>query len=230
MMKKLISIILSLAISLICVACDNQEIVDIAEDIEKKPETAEMKMICELAVMECYYHNVAKYFEKDAEKGFFGIGKKDKCFWIEYSGVVKLGVKMEKVNIDVEEDIITIALPEAEVLDCRIDSNSLTKDSFIVDKKSANVTADDELKAFNEAQAKLEEVARNDKMLLENARNRVKILLENYINEISEAIGKQYEIKWVTVEENENTVHTTNPDSTKAETAATAETTAESVA
>lgn len=48
--------------------------------------------ICELSTMDCYYHNVAKYFEKDAQKGFLGIGKKDKRFWIEYSGVVQMGI------------------------------------------------------------------------------------------------------------------------------------------
>lgn len=216
-MKKIIALILSIAVLLVCIACGEQEV--IVDEIEAKPEVTEMRMICELAVMECYYHNVAKYFEKDAEKGFLGIGKKDKRFWIEYSGVVKFGVDMEKVSIDVREDVITITLPKASVLNCKLDTSSLSKDSFVVDKKSAAVTADDQVRAFNEAQMKLEEVAKNDKVLLDSAQKRVMTLLENYINNISAAIGKQYEIKWMILDENDAPVDSTEPVNTETETA-----------
>lgn len=63
----------------------------------------EMRAICELSTMDCYYHNVAKYFEKDAQRGFWGIGKKDKHFWVEYSGVVRMGIDASLVNIEVED-------------------------------------------------------------------------------------------------------------------------------
>lgn len=56
---------------------------------DMEPEVSRMKAICELAVMDCYYHNVAKFKEEDAEGFLFW--QKDKQFWIEYSGVVTLG-------------------------------------------------------------------------------------------------------------------------------------------
>ena len=171
---------------------------------EMEPKASQMKAICELAVMECYYHNVAKYFEKDAVKGILGIGAKDKHFWIEYSGVVKLGIDASLVNIEVADTQVTITLPEAKVLDCKVDSASLSKDSFIVDKKSADIEASDEVKAFDEAQSKLAENASNDRALLANAQQRAQSLLEEYIANIGNAVGKQYSIKWVYVDSNGN--------------------------
>ena len=84
-MKKMIALLLALAALLGCTACGQKE-----EATTVEPDVAEMRAICELSTMDCYYHNVAKYFEKDAQKGFLGIGKKDKRFWIEYSGVVQI--------------------------------------------------------------------------------------------------------------------------------------------
>ena len=78
-MKKMIALFLALAAILGCTACGQRE-----EAPAVEPDVTEMRAICELSVMDCYYHNVAKYFEEDAQKGFLGIGKKDKHFWIEY--------------------------------------------------------------------------------------------------------------------------------------------------
>lgn len=195
-MKKIVFILMTVIILLNCTACNktNEE----PSDIE--PQISQMKSICDLAVMECYYHNVAKYFEEDAVKGLFGIGNKDKHFWIEYSGVVKLGIDVSFVSIEIEDTQISITLPEAKVLNTKIDSASLNDKSFIVDKKSADIEAADEVRAFDEAQSKLEETASNDKILLANAQQRAQELLENYITNIGNAVGKQYSIKWIYVD------------------------------
>lgn len=187
--------LLAAAIALSCVACGQKEETPAAE-----PNVSQMKAICELSVMDCYYHNVAKYYEKDAQKGFLGIGKKDKRFWVEYSGVVQLGIDASLVKIEAEGDQITITLPEAKVLDCKIDSNSLTENSYIVEKDSADIVADDEIMAFNEAQSKMEEAAANDKVLLANAQLQAQDLLEEYIKNIGSISGKTYTLKWVYVD------------------------------
>ncbi len=167
-----------------------------------KPQVSQMKSIFELAVMECYYHNVAKYNEEDASGVLWW--KKDKHFWIEYSGVVKLGIDVSLVHIDINDSTITITLPEAKVLGCKVDSASLTKDSYIVDKNSATITATDEIMAFNEAQQKLEEEASSNKALLSEAQQRAKTLLENYITNIGTTIGETYTITWVYEDGNTN--------------------------
>ena len=104
-----------------------------------EPEVSQMKAICELAVMDCYYHNVAKFEEEDAEGFLFW--QKDKHFWIEYSGVVTLGIDVSQVEVEVTDTQVTITMPPAEVQSCRVDSSSLTEDSFIVADGSASIDA-----------------------------------------------------------------------------------------
>lgn len=204
-MKKIVVLFLAVAMMFSCVACGSR----VKEDpIDMEPKVSQMKAICELAVMECYYHNVAKYVEKDAVKGFLGFGKKDKHFWIEYSGVVKLGIDVSLVSIEVADTQITITLPEAKVLGCKADSASLSENSFIVDKDSADIEAADEIKAFDEAQSKLEETASGDKALLASAQQRAQALLEEYITNIGNAVGKQYSIQWVYVDATGNPLGT----------------------
>ena len=217
MMKKIMVLCLVIALLLATTACNKTE----EKAVEMEPQISQMKAICELAVMDCYYHNVAKYFEKDADKGFLGFGKKDKNFWIEYSGVVKLGVDVSLVQISVTDSLITITIPEAKVLGCKVDSETLTKDSFIVDKNSATVTADDEVKAFSDAQNELEKTAANDKALLANAQQRAMKLLEDYVINIGNTVGKEYTIKWIYVDsEGNQTGNSTTVDHTDATAAA----------
>ena len=90
------------------------------------------------------------------------------------------------------------------MLGCKVDSASLTKDSYIVDKNSATITATDEIMAFNEAQQKLEEEASSNKALLSEAQQRAKTLLENYITNIGTTIGETYTITWVYEDGNTN--------------------------
>ena len=164
-----------------------------------EPQISQMRSICELAVMECYYHNVAKYQEEDAA-GFL-LWKKDKHFWIEYSGVVELGIDASRLSMEVSGDEVTITIPAAKVLSCTVDSTSLTADSFIVDKRSANIDAEDEQAAFAEAQHNMEMSAASNRVLLGNAQQRVQVLLQSYVENIGQAIGKEYTIRWNFLEE-----------------------------
>ena len=189
-MKKLLSLFLVIIMTVSCVACGNTE----SKEINTEPQISQMRSICELAVMDCYYHNVAKYREEDASGFLFW--KKDKHFWVEYSGVVRLGIDVSQVDMEISENQVTITLPEAEVLNCKVDSSSLTPDSYIVDKNSADITAEDETRAFQEAQSKLEETASNDTTLLREAQQRAQSLLEDDVNNIGNAIGKEYSITW----------------------------------
>lgn len=193
-MKRIILILLTCVTAFTCISCGNTP----EEPKEAVFETAQMQRIAELAVMECYYHNVAKYYEKDAE-GIL-LWKKDKRFWIEYSGIVKFGIDASLIDLSVEDNVITITIPEATVQGCKVDSSSLTKDSFIIDKRSAKITSEDEKRAFDEAQEYLKETASNDKMLLMEARNRAKSLLSEYVDTIGDAVGKKYKIKWIFID------------------------------
>ena len=195
-MKKLMCILISAVLTLSLAACSNTE----PAPVDMEPQTSQMKAICELAVMDCYYHNVAKYELKDAE-GFLW-WTKDKNFWIEYSGVVTLGIDVSRVTVEIDGTKVTISIPAAEVLSCTVDSNSLTEDSYIVAKDSAAIEAEDEIAAFSVAQADLEATASQYTALLASAQQQAQQLLEDYITNIGKATGKSYTIEWIYLDEN----------------------------
>lgn len=187
-MKKSVFVLLTAGL-LVLSGCSAPE-----EPSTLKPDAAQMQAICELSVMECYYHNVAKFYDEDVERFLFWT--KDKEFWIEYSGIVRLGIDVNEVTIAVNEDTVTVTLPDAKVLGCEVDSKSLNKDSYIIAEGSAKVTADDQTKAFAAAQANMEKSAATDDALLSMARSRTQQLLEEYIRNVSEVSGHTYTITW----------------------------------
>lgn len=193
-MKRINSVILVVIMCLSLTACTNSK--DTNKDIA--PQASQMKSICELATMQCYYHNVAKYDEKDASGVL--LWKKDRKFWVEYSGIVTIGIDTSLVSIEVDGENVTITIPAAKVLGCKVDDKTLNADSFIVAKDSASVEAEHQTQAFKEAQAKMQESASNDTVLLANAQQRAQKLLEDYVNNIGECTGKSYKIKWVYLE------------------------------
>ena len=190
-MKKYLSMILIIMICFSSMACA-KEVKNIA------PDTARMKSICELAVMECYYHNVAKYKEENATGMLWW--EKDRHFWMEYAGIVTIGVDTSLMNIEVEDENVTITIPPAKVLGCKVDETTLTEDSFIVAQNSAKVEAEHQTEAFKSAKDKLESEAKSNFTLLAAAQQRVQKLLEDYVTNIGNSVGKTYKIKWIYLE------------------------------
>ena len=197
-MKRIIAILLMIASLLALCACGDASVPPATEE----PQITQMRTICELATMDCYYHNVAKYYEKDAEKGILGFGKKDKKFWVEYSGEVTIGLDATLVALQVSGDQVTITIPPAKVLGAKVYSDSLTTDSYIIDKDSADITAEDQTRVFENAQADMLAQASNDHLLLFNAQQRAQMLLEDYVTNIGNAIGVTYQINWIYLDEN----------------------------
>lgn len=200
-MKKLISIILLVAMCLSLAACSDSKSNDNAKPLE--PQVTQMKYICELATMQCYYHNVAKYFEKDASGALWW--KKDRKFWVEYSGIVTIGIDASLVTMTIDGDAVTITIPPAKVFKCKVDEKTLSKDSFIVARDSAAVEAEHQSEAFKSAQAKMREAAEKDTALLASAQQRAQKLLEDYVANIGNSIGKTYTIKWVYISDETDT-------------------------
>lgn len=201
-MKKISTVFLAVVICLSLTACSG------AEHSEKEivPQESQMKSICELATMDCYYHNVAKYSEEDAS-GFLW-WKKDREFWVEYASIVTIGIDSSLVNIEVADENVTITIPPAKVLGCKVDDTTLTEDSFIVARNSAEVKAEHQTEAFKQAQTTMQEEAENDTVLLASAQQRAQKLLEDYVNNIGDCVGKTYKIKWIYLENAEQLQNT----------------------
>ncbi len=206
-MKKLLIGMMLVLMTLSLAACGEKK--EEENTVNMEPEVTQMQSICELSVMECYYHNVAKYYEEDTEGFLFW--EKDKKFWIEYSGIVTIGVDASLVSMEVDGTTVTITIPEAEVLQCEVDENSLSKDSFIVDSKSADITAEDQTYAFEQAQQDLWNTAASDTALLSQAQERTKQLLEDYVKNIGDAFGIKYTVKWVYVDTEGNYISGDKP-------------------
>ena len=204
-MKRIIAILLMIASLLALCACGDASVPPATEE----PQITQMRTICELATMDCYYHNVAKYYEKDADKGILGLGKKDKKFWVEYSGEVTIGLDATLVALQVSGDQVTITIPPAKVLGAKVYSDSLTTDSYIIDKDSADITAEDQTRVFENAQADMLAQASNDHLLLFNAQQRAQMLLEDYVTNIGNAIGVTYQINWIYLDENGKPIDST---------------------
>lgn len=195
-MKKIVALFMAVLMFILCSSCGSQ--IEPAE-----PEIVQMRSICELATMDCYFHRVLRYYQEDAEKGWFGISK-DMNFWVEYTAVVSVGVDASLVTMQVSETEVTITIPPAEVFDIAVDD--LTQDSFIVDKKSADVKAEHEAAAFADAEKQLREAVESDATLLASAQSRAMSLMEDYIKNLGDLVGVEYSINWVYVDGSGNPI------------------------
>ena len=100
--------------------------------------------------------------------------------------------------------MVKVTLPKAEVLDCNVNGDSLSPDSYIVDKDSAPVTAEDEVHAFKDAQNNLQQTVEADSDMLDLAQTRVEELLKNYVNSLAKATGTEYRVDFHYLKEDEN--------------------------
>lgn len=184
------------ALLLLTTACGKAE-----EPALPLPQEEQVKTICQLAVLECEYHNLAKFEQKDASK--FLWMTKDKRFWVEYSATTVLGIDVNQVSMELQGDVVNITLPKAQVLHCKVNGDSLSKDSYIVDKASAPVTAEDEVYAFQEAQDGLQKTVEADNDMMNLAQKRAEELLRNYVNSLAKATGTEYQVEFHYIEEDE---------------------------
>ena len=107
---------------------------------------------------------------------------------------------MSKVQMKVDGADIEVTLPNAELLSISIDEETLNDNSYISSEDGLNknaITADDQTKAINEAQQQMKETVQGNSALLLSAQNRAKILIENYLKQLGEAVGVEYHIQWI---------------------------------
>lgn len=176
--------------------CGKSEDKEAAKSTE--PDIMQVRSICKLATVECYYHNVAKS-EKPAGTGIWHFGEKDRQFWIEYTGTVKLGIDMSKVQMKVNGTDVTVTIPEAEVQQVNVDDDSYNSDSYIFSEDGINkneITAEDATGAVENARNEMIKTAEENTALLVNAQERAKKMIENYIMQLGETTGTEYQITW----------------------------------
>ena len=171
--------------------------------IEKSIEIKEMRAITELATVECYFHNVAKSDEETDQAGFEFWKSANIRFWIEYDGIVRIGIDASELKMEIKDNVVTITLPQAIVLDAKVNSATLNEDSFYYDARTKKPDARQQTEAFKQAQQSMINAANSNKTLLTNARDNAKELLTNYVKTIGEATGVEYVIEWIYPEDSQ---------------------------
>ena len=168
---------------------------------KQKPDFSSIKSVCELSTLKCYYHNVATY-EKNAHGLLKVFGSGYKKIWIEYSGIVNLGIDINKVDISEPNtnNVITIKIPDAEVQSTSLDKSTLSEP--LTDKGVfTKITTEEKTEALSSAQQNMKETAQKDTSLLAQAKEHAKLILQGYINNLGEEFNEEYTIKWVDVSE-----------------------------
>lgn len=168
---------------------------------KQKPDFSSIKSVCELSTLKCYYHNVATY-EKNAHGLLKVFGSGYKKIWIEYSGIVNLGIDINKVDISEPDtnNVITIKIPDAEVQSTSLDKSTLSEP--LTDKGVfTKITTEEKTEALSSAQQNIKETAQKDTSLLAQAKEHAKLILQGYINNLGEEFNEEYTIKWVDVSE-----------------------------
>lgn len=160
---------------------------------------SDVSKICELATLKCYYHDVAE-FQKDPDGlfkyGLFRYGAKK--MWMEYNGVVKVGIDVAQVRVEEPkgDGIVKIYVPEAKILDIYADKSTISdpiEDNGVFTK----ITVDEKAQAFSAAQTTMKENAEKDKTLLNKAYNNAKELLSRYVVNLGKQIGQEYTVQWI---------------------------------
>lgn len=196
--KNYIALFLAAFMLLFCVSCGKEpEPTTVIE-----PDEGRLKSICQLSVLEGYFHNVVKYKKTNPSKFF--LKRNDTNFWVEYTGIAKYGVDASKVTLEISGNEITITIPKAHMLYCKVDSTSLDENSYIVAKDSFKVTSEDSKTALVQAQDELQKQAANYDALLSLAQQRAQELMEDYVKNIMTMSGKDetsYKINWVYLDE-----------------------------
>lgn len=169
---------------------------------------ATVSSICELATLRNYYHNVARYEEELSEgvkkatdillwpfEQFIKPGYKQ--LWIEYSGIVEMGIDVNSVDIrqDNKYGVFDIYIPDAKVLNVYADDDSFSK-PITETGWFASITTKDRVKTYSMAQSAMRKEAENDQALLERAKHNAKTLLEQYIVNMGKEMGVNYTIQW----------------------------------
>ena len=150
----------------------------------------QLQEIEELATMSYNYTKVGKFSNNLTFNGW-DIPLTQKSFLITYDGKLKAGVKMDKIEVAIN-NIITVSIPEIEILSNEIDESSI--EVYDETKNVFNPISVNDYTTFAKKQkeAVAEEAIENG--LLSEAATKTQSTIKKYLNAIP-GIDGNYEIK-----------------------------------
>lgn len=186
-MKRIFSLLLIFVLVFCLSSCTKKS--------NAKLEVEDIHAICELATIKCTYNNVAQ-IDKKKDNVF----QKNRKMWIEYEGEATIGIDMSKLEINVVGDTVNIKMPKAEILSIHPVYDTINEKSYVTSADGAiiknKITTEDQEEGIIKGQAEMENAIKNNTSLFIKAENQAKELIENYIKNLSDIIGKEYKINW----------------------------------
>ena len=93
-------------------------------DGDQRHAVSAVRSVSQLTTVEYHYTNMGK-FEKNADLNGWTIPLIKASFILAYDGKITAGVRLDDVQIDVQEKTITITAPAAEILGHAVDEASI---------------------------------------------------------------------------------------------------------
>ncbi|MBP5654734.1 MAG: DUF4230 domain-containing protein [Clostridiales bacterium] len=212
-MRKILTVVISMALILtIFCSCNKKEAEQTNKDgapaeetsaqetkeIAFEPDEYQIRSICELATLKCYYHNTAKAV-KSAGTGLTHLGEEDTPYWFEYTAQATFGIDGHKVQVVIDDDSIIVYMPHARILSIDVDPNSHTEPILKPRKWYRNdveIGAQDITDALAEANVNLKKEIMADSKNFSLAEKTAQDLIQNYIDQITEMSGTRYKVQW----------------------------------
>lgn len=197
MKKSFVTLLVFICIAASLCGCGPKQSIEMNADpdIEFNISENQLQSICRLATLKCFFNNVAE----TTLKGSFL--QKDSKLWIEYSSTVDMGVDFSKVRLEENGNTLIIYMPEAEIVN--VNDPVIGENSYYMSQQglfSAKLNAEDEQTAFTKAQENMRQTASESKALLQAAKMRAQVLVENYIHQMDELAGTSHKIVWRTAD------------------------------
>ena len=142
----------------------------------------------ELAVVTYTYTELGQY---ESSKEFYGVKMPftTNRFLLTYDGVIKAGIDMTEVKVDVDQGVktVTVTLPQAEILSHQIDEDSVK----IYDEKTSifNAFTIEDYTSFYADQKKTVEKKARDKGLLTEAQTQAENAVRQLLDPVLTAAG-----------------------------------------
>ena len=183
-----------------CYILDEKALIKNAKLLGKVAKETGCKMLLAQKAFSNYdcYRFFEPYLAGTEASGLFKwLGTGYKKIWTEYSGIVELGIDVNRVSVSKPDSrgVVKIAIPDAEILNVDLDEASmgepLTDTGFFT-----KITKEEETAALAEAQKNMEETARSNSALLAQAKERAKNVIEGYVKNVGEQLGEKYTVEW----------------------------------
>lgn len=153
--------------------------------------TQQLQEIEELATMSYNYTKVGK-FSNNLKFNGWDIPLTQKSFLITYDGKLKAGIKMDKIDVAVENNSIIISIPEIEILSNEIDESSV--EVYDETKNVFNPISVTDYTAFAEKQKETAAEEAIENGILSEAATKTQSTIKKYLNAIP-GINDNYEIE-----------------------------------